>query len=63
MPRVHYENEYGKKMLNGVSFSVRKGEILGIAGVEGNGQRELVSMLFDMVPPDSGTITVEGPGW
>ncbi len=57
---VHYENEYGKKMLNGVSFTVRKGEILGIAGVEGNGQRELVSMLFDMVPPDSGTITVEG---
>ena len=57
---IHYENEYGKKMLNGVSFTVRKGEILGIAGVEGNGQRELVSMLFDMVAPDSGTITMEG---
>lgn len=56
---VRYLNEYGKQMLNGVSFTVRKGEILGIAGVEGNGQRELVEMLFDMNAPDSGTITVE----
>lgn len=57
---IHYENEYGKKMLSGVSFTVRKGEILGIAGVEGNGQRELVEMLFDMNKPDSGSITMEG---
>lgn len=31
--------------LNGVSFSIREGEILGIAGVSGNGQRELVEVL------------------
>ncbi len=60
VPDVHYQNEYGKQMLGGVSFSVRKGEILGIAGVEGNGQRELVEMLFDMNQPDSGAIGVEG---
>ena len=39
---LEYVNEWGKKMLDKVSFSVRKGEILGIAGVEGNGQKELV---------------------
>ncbi len=43
---LHYVNEWGKKMLDGVSFSVRQGEIVGIAGVEGNGQRELVDILF-----------------
>jgi simple sugar transport system ATP-binding protein len=47
-------------MLNGVSFDVRKGEILGIAGVEGNGQRELVDMLFDLKEPDAGTASVNG---
>ena len=53
-------NEWNKKMLNKLSFDVRKGEILGIAGVEGNGQRELVDMLFNLNTPDSGTATVNG---
>ena len=57
---LHYTNEWNKKMLDGISFDVRKGEILGIAGVEGNGQRELVDMLFDLSEPDSGTATVNG---
>lgn len=57
---LHYTNEWNKKMLAGVSFDVRKGEILGVAGVEGNGQRELVDMLFDLMEPDSGTATVNG---
>ena len=39
---------------------MRKGEILGVAGVEGNGQRELVDMLFDLNEPDAGTATVNG---
>ena len=39
---------------------MRKGEILGIAGVEGNGQRELVEMLFNLNVPDAGTVTVDG---
>ncbi|MCD8037048.1 MAG: ABC transporter ATP-binding protein [Clostridiales bacterium] len=55
-----YTNEWNKKMLDGISFDVRKGEILGIAGVEGNGQRELVDMLFNLNTPDSGTATVNG---
>ena len=55
-----YTNEWNKKMLNKLSFDVRKGEILGIAGVEGNGQRELVDMLFNLNIPDSGSATVNG---
>lgn len=47
-------------MLDKVSFSVRSGEILGIAGVEGNGQKELVDMLFHLDIPNAGTATVNG---
>ncbi len=57
---LEYINEWGKKMLNKVSFSVRKGEILGIAGVEGNGQKELVDMLFGFERPNSGVIEMNG---
>lgn len=57
---LEYVNEWNKKMLNGVSFDVRKGEILGIAGVEGNGQKELIDMLFSLGTPDSGTAEVNG---
>ena len=57
---LSYINEWGKKMLDHVSLSVRKGEILGIAGVEGNGQKELVDMLFGFSRPNSGIIEVNG---
>ncbi len=57
---VEYTNSWGKKMLDRVSFDVRRGEILGIAGVEGNGQKELVDMLFGFTAPDAGTIQVNG---
>jgi len=58
--KLCYTNEWNKRMLDGVSFAVRRGEILGVAGVEGNGQRELVDMLFNLSVPDSGTATVGG---
>ncbi len=57
---LEYTNEWNKKMLDRISFDVRKGEILGVAGVEGNGQRELVDMLFSLNTPDSGAVTVNG---
>jgi len=57
---LEYTNEWNKKMLDKVSFSVRKGEILGVAGVEGNGQSELVDMLFNLNVPDAGTAQVNG---
>jgi len=57
---LEYTNEWNKKMLDKISFSVRRGEILGIAGVEGNGQGELVEMLFNLNIPDAGTAEVNG---
>lgn len=42
------ENEAGRCVLDCVSFSVREGEILGIAGVEGSGQEELVELITGM---------------
>ncbi len=43
-----------------VSFSVRAGEILGIAGVAGNGQSELLEALAGILPVDSGHIRIKG---
>ena len=45
--------------VNNVSFSVRKGEILGIAGIDGNGQTELVYALTGLTQPASGTVYLE----
>ncbi|MBE0600417.1 MAG: ABC transporter ATP-binding protein [Firmicutes bacterium] len=47
----------GKHQLHNVSFNVRAGEIVGIAGIEGNGQSELVYALTGMIKPTHGTIT------
>jgi len=46
--------------VNGVSFDVKAGEIVGIAGVQGNGQTELVGMLTGMRPAVSGAVSVSG---
>ncbi|MGW0478400.1 ABC transporter ATP-binding protein [Nonomuraea sp. NPDC003214] len=40
----------GRALLDDVSFDIRKGEILGIAGVEGNGQSELIEAIMGMRP-------------
>ncbi len=42
-----------KQVLTNISLSIRKGEILGIAGVEGNGQSELISCLTGSIQPNS----------
>ena len=55
---VEYVNEWHKKMLDKISFDVRRGEILGVAGVEGNGQKELVDMLFGFLTPNAGSVTL-----
>lgn len=49
-----------RAVLDGVSFGIRKGEVLGIAGVEGNGQAELVEAVMGMRDPDGGRITLDG---
>ncbi|NMB19071.1 MAG: ABC transporter ATP-binding protein [Erysipelothrix sp.] len=57
---LNYVNAWNKQMLKNVSFSLRKGEILGVAGVEGNGQKELVDALFNFIEVDSGEIEFKG---
>jgi general nucleoside transport system ATP-binding protein len=49
----------GKTILNGVTFEVRAGEILGIAGVEGNGQTELIEILAGLRKATSGKVLLE----
>ncbi len=50
----------GKEAVRGVSFVVRAGEILGFAGVEGNGQTELVEALAGLITPTSGKVVLGG---
>ncbi|MFH8887382.1 ABC transporter ATP-binding protein [Streptomyces sp. NPDC017949] len=50
----------GRLLLDDISFTIHKGEILGIAGVEGNGQTELIESLMGMSAADSGVITLDG---
>lgn len=51
-------NEEGKNAVDGVSFRVRSGEILGVAGVEGNGQSELAMAISGLTRYAQGDITV-----
>jgi len=46
----------GRPLLEGISFDIHRGEVLGIAGVEGNGQEELVEAIMGMRPGIHGTV-------
>ena len=59
-PVLRVDGLTGEGKLNGIDLEVRAGEILGVAGVEGNGQRELAETLFGLRTPASGTIELEG---
>ena len=50
----------GRAILDGISFEVREREILGVAGVDGNGQHELLEVLTGMRQPTSGGIRIAG---
>ncbi len=50
----------GRRAVSGISLVVRSGEIYGIAGVEGNGQTELVEALVGLRPLVSGTLLIDG---
>ncbi|MEW2130440.1 ABC transporter ATP-binding protein [Streptomyces sp. NPDC005435] len=47
-------------ILGEVSLTIHKGEVLGIAGVEGNGQSELVEAIMGMRSPDAGVVVLDG---
>jgi simple sugar transport system ATP-binding protein len=50
----------GRVLLDGLSITVHAGEIVGLAGVEGNGQRTLADVLSSLVPLEQGSVHVEG---
>ena len=49
-----------RNVLNHISFDLRRGEILCIAGIEGNGQSELAACLSGLIPADGGQIVLDG---
>ena len=53
-------NDKDFRALDSVSFSIRQGEIFGIAGVSGNGQHELAEVLAGLRKPEQGRIVLEG---
>jgi general nucleoside transport system ATP-binding protein len=65
-PALEVEGLLGEGKLNGISLTVHEREILGVAGVEGNGQRELAEALIGLRTPAVGSIRLAGRdigGW
>lgn len=57
---LEYTTLGGKKKVDGVSFNVRGGEILGIAAIEGNGQNEITEMITGIMPVQKGSVKLCG---
>jgi general nucleoside transport system ATP-binding protein len=53
---LHVRGDRGREAVQGVDFEVRAGEVLGIGGVDGNGQVELAEALAGIRPPVSGSV-------
>ena len=54
------KNDKGLPAVDEISFEIREGEVFGIAGVEGNGQTELIEAITGLRKVESGTIVVDG---
>lgn len=54
------ENLNREGFFSDISFSLRRGEILGLTGLLGSGRSEIAESIFGVLPADSGTITVDG---
>ena len=57
---LHVKDERGIEQVNGFNLDIRAGEIVGLAGIDGNGQKELADAINALVKPESGTISVKG---
>ena len=57
---VWAKNDLGVMSLKGVSLEACKGEILGLAGVEGNGQRELIEVIMGLRKSEKGKVVING---
>ena len=57
---LHVLDSRGLEAVRGVSFQAREGEIVGIAGVDGNGQSELIDALCGLLAAQSGNVLIAG---
>ena len=57
---LHVDDDRGLRAVAGIDLEVRAGEIFGVAGVQGNGQRELVEALAGMRPTRGGRVEILG---
>ena len=57
---LHVKDDRGIEKVKGLSIDVRAGEIVGIAGIDGNGQDELANAIDGLVKAESGTVSVKG---
>ena len=57
---LRVRDQRGIEALRGVSIEIRAGEVLGIAGVDGNGQAELANVVAGLLPPESGQVLIDG---
>ena len=60
LSHVDYHKESKHNGLNDMSLVVHRGEIVGIAGVDGNGQTQLTQLITGVIAPDSGTLELSG---
>ena len=60
LKNITADNDKGLKALDNISFDIRKGEILGLAGVDGNGQKELCEVMTGLRQSKTGTYTLDG---
>lgn len=56
--KLSTKNNLGKKVIEDISFEIKEGEILGVAGVEGNGQSELVKVLSGLMMSTEGQVNL-----
>jgi simple sugar transport system ATP-binding protein len=57
---LHANKDNGLEAVGGVNLTVHSGEVVGIAGISGNGQRELVEVLAGQRPATAGEVLVDG---
>ncbi|MBI3774751.1 MAG: ABC transporter ATP-binding protein [Gammaproteobacteria bacterium] len=57
---LHVENDIGVEVVRALSLTLRRGEIVGIAGVSGNGQKQLVEVLAGQRMPLRGSVRIDG---
>jgi general nucleoside transport system ATP-binding protein len=57
---LHVKDSRGLSAVNGLNLTVRAGEIVGVAGVDGNGQSELIEAITGLRKIDSGTVKLNG---